>query len=261
MTSDNRQTSIDTGYEDLCLNPPASHPIYLDGLDLKEALVSVGSQEALRVLDYGCGSSPYQGLWPKSEYIRADYMPSPGVTHILEETGTVPEPDASFDMVLSTQVMEHVRDPEIYLREVARLLKPGGKFICTTHGTFHDHGCPWDFQRWTLDGLCRDVERVGLKTERAAKLTAGPRALMTMLQCHGDHFRPAGGTLSKLLCGAFRKGFRSLREPLNRWAGRAFPSSAILERSDKPDSEYNHQSFYIGIMVVASKPGASPANA
>lgn len=255
MTSDNRQTSIDTEYADLCLNPPPSHPLYLHWVDLKAALLSVASEDALRVLDYGCGMSPYKSLWPRSEYIRADYMTSPGLTHVLEETGTVPEPDGSFDVILSTQVMEHLRDPEIHLREAARLLKPGGRLICTTHGTFHDHGCPWDFQRWTLDGLCRDVEKTGLKIERSAKLTAGARGLMTMLQCHADNFRPnGGGGLTNLLCGAFRKGFRSFRVPLNRWADRAFPSSAILEGGGNPSPNFHHLSFYIGVMVVASKP-------
>jgi SAM-dependent methyltransferase len=251
MTPDH---SIDTSYVEQCLNPPASHPLYLHWLDLRDALKSVASQEAIRMLDYGCGSSPYRSFWPKSEYIRADYLITPGLNHVLEETGTVPEPDASFDLVLSTQVMEHLRDPEIHLREAARLLKPGGRLICTTHGTFHDHGCPWDFQRWTLDGLCRDVEKAGLKIERSAKLTAGARGLMTMLQCHGDNFRPSGGAVSNLLCGVFRQGLRRFREPLNRWAGRVFPSSAILDRSENPDDPYNHQSFYVGVMVVASKP-------
>jgi SAM-dependent methyltransferase len=223
-------------------------------VDLKAALSSVASDEPLRVLDYGCGMSPYKSLWPRSEYVRVDYMTSPGLTHVLEETGTVPEPDGSFDVVLSTQVMEHLRDPEIHLREAARLLKPGGRLICTTHGTFHDHGCPWDFQRWTIDGICRDVEATGLKIERAAKLTAGARALMTMVQCHGDNFRPSGGGVSELLCGIFRKALRSLRQPLNRWADRAFPASAILERTGNPAPDFHHQTFYIGVMVVGTKP-------
>jgi SAM-dependent methyltransferase len=50
----------------------------------------------------------------------------------------IPEPDASFDWVLSNSVLEHIDPIEPVLKEVARLLRPNGKFILTVPGPgFH----------------------------------------------------------------------------------------------------------------------------
>ena len=40
--------------------------------------------------------------------------------------------DNTFDVVISFQVIEHIQDDETFVKEIARVLKPGGKFICTT---------------------------------------------------------------------------------------------------------------------------------
>ncbi len=51
---------------------------------------------------------------------------------------SVPEPDRSFDWVLSNSVLEHIDDIDVVLTEVARLLRPGGRFIFTVPGDgFH----------------------------------------------------------------------------------------------------------------------------
>lgn len=56
---------------------------------------------------------------------------------VLIQNGQVPLPDGVFDMALSDNVLEHVDDPITFLREVNRLLKPGGKFIFRTPNLFH----------------------------------------------------------------------------------------------------------------------------
>jgi SAM-dependent methyltransferase len=45
---------------------------------------------------------------------------------------SLPLPDASFDLVLCTQVIEHLLDPALGLRELARVLAPGGRLVITT---------------------------------------------------------------------------------------------------------------------------------
>ena len=88
-------------------------------------------------------------------------MAYPGLDYLTDTDGRVPEVAERFDLVLSTQVAEHLVNPACYFSEAFRLLKPGGRLIVTTHGVWEDHGAPHDFQRWTAVGLARDLARAG----------------------------------------------------------------------------------------------------
>src|SRR6266567_642761 len=159
------------------LYPRASSYLYLHLVDLREALDFYRTSEKISILDYGCGGSPYRDLFPNSEYIRADFTPCEGLDLLLPADSSIPVSDNTFDMVLSTQVLEHVPESVNYVAECFRVLKPGGFLVLTTHGLFEDHGCPYDFQRWTADGLRLLLERAGFRIRGAKKLTCGPRAL------------------------------------------------------------------------------------
>lgn len=120
-----------------------------------------------RVLDYGCADVPYRRFFgPDVDFIAADLPGNPHATLLLRDDGTVPAPDDSFDAVLSTQVLEHVVDPGLYLRECRRVLRPGGRLLLSTHGIFVYHPDPVDLWRWTCDGLRHVVEQAGLEVVR-----------------------------------------------------------------------------------------------
>ena len=68
--------------------------------------------------------------------------------------------------MLSTQVLEHVSDPRLYLAEAFRVLRPGGRMLLSTHGTFSYHPDPVDYWRWTCAGLRRIVVAEGFEVER-----------------------------------------------------------------------------------------------
>ncbi len=68
---------------------------------------------------------------------------------VLREDGTTSTPDQFAEIVLSTQVLEHVGDPVAYLREAFRMLKPGGLLMLSTHGLWLYHADPSDY--WRLD--------------------------------------------------------------------------------------------------------------
>jgi SAM-dependent methyltransferase len=120
-----------------------------------------------RVLDYGCGDAPYRSLLPGGvSYEGADLPGNPDATLELTGLGAVPGADRAFDLVLSTQVLEHVDDPGLYLSEAFRVLRPGGRLLLTTHGTFVWHPDPGDYWRWTSQGLQRAVTNAGFEIER-----------------------------------------------------------------------------------------------
>ena len=120
-----------------------------------------------RVLDYGCADAPYRGFFPRGvEYVGADLEGNLDAALVLNSDGTVPAPDASFDAVMSTQVLEHVADPVLYLSECYRVLRPGGRLLLSTHGIFVYHPDPVDLWRWTCSGLQKAVVDAGFEVRR-----------------------------------------------------------------------------------------------
>lgn len=151
---------------------------YLHLSDLREGLLQVLPKRPGRVLDYGCGGSPYCSMMDSKTYHRADFPGTDGLDFLLQPDVKVQTPDHDYDLILSTQVLEHVPEPVQYLAECRRMLRPGGSLILSTHGTFHEHACPHDYWRWTADGLRITLERAGFRISRLLKLTTGPRALL-----------------------------------------------------------------------------------
>jgi SAM-dependent methyltransferase len=79
----------------------------------------------------------------------ADY-PS---TDVVAVNHSLPFQDGVFDAVLSLHVLEHVKDPFQSARELARVLKPGGRLLCVVPLLAPEHGFPFHFFNMTRSGL------------------------------------------------------------------------------------------------------------
>jgi SAM-dependent methyltransferase len=129
---------------------------------LVSALAVPAAPAGSKVLDYGCAERPYRSLFGAGvDYVGADLAGNRDADVNLNSDGTVPEAAAQFDLVLSTQVLEHVADPTLYVSECFRVLKPGGVLVITTHGLMHYHPDPVDYWRWTSAGFERLLSGAG----------------------------------------------------------------------------------------------------
>src|SRR4051812_25937907 len=82
-----------------------------------------------RVADVGAGRAPYRELFAHADYVTIDWANSlhGDAFDVVAPAHDIPEPDASFDVVLCTQVLEHVPNPREVLGELHRLLRDGGR--------------------------------------------------------------------------------------------------------------------------------------
>lgn len=117
------------------------------------------------ILDYGCGSMPYKNLFlPRaSKYIGVDIGRNKKADILVKENQKIPLKDGSVDIVISTQVLEHVGSVDFYLKQCHRLLKRNGFLILSTHGIWPYHLYPGDYHRWTKEGLAREIEKTEFK--------------------------------------------------------------------------------------------------
>ena len=105
-----------------------------------------------RVLDAGAGDQPYRQHFAHCDYEAADFEKvdrSYAKSTYVCDLSAIPVADAYFDAILFNQVMEHLPEPLDVLRELHRVLRPGGRMICTAPLFFEEHEKPYDFYRYT----------------------------------------------------------------------------------------------------------------
>jgi SAM-dependent methyltransferase len=113
-----------------------------------------------RILDAGAGELRFKPFCAHLDYVSQDFGQYEGqgdgkglqtgvwdtkLIDLVCDIAAIPEPDASFDAILCTEVLEHVPDPTKALDEFARLLKPGGKLVLTAPFASLVHFAPYHF--------------------------------------------------------------------------------------------------------------------
>jgi SAM-dependent methyltransferase len=118
-----------------------------------------------RVLDVGAGSAPYRELFEHAEYMTADWEQSVhvegGPPDMTASAEALPIEDRSFDVVLNTQVLEHVPEPKRVLGELHRVLVEDGRLHLTVPLVWELHELPHDYYRYTPSSLAYLLADVG----------------------------------------------------------------------------------------------------
>jgi SAM-dependent methyltransferase len=154
---------------------PGEHPYnWLAHRQLDTVLGRAAREHARgRLVDIGCGLKPYRRLFAGfvTEHVGVDHPDSPHADTAVDVLATayaIPEPDASYDTALMSEVLEHLERPLDALREAHRLLRPGGKIILTTPLVWVLHEEPRDFYRYTpyaLEHLLADAGFAEIRVE------------------------------------------------------------------------------------------------
>lgn len=76
---------------------------------------------------------------------------------------SIPVENNSFDVVILSEVLEHIYDPKLVLKEAYRVLKSGGKALICTPFVYNLHADPYDFARYTDQWFNRTLSGIGFK--------------------------------------------------------------------------------------------------
>lgn len=154
------------------------------------------------VLDVGAADGWVAAQLESAEkYISLDY-PDTAVRlygtrpDVFADASCLPFADASIEAVACYEVLEHVRQPDAVLAEIARVLAPGGMVELTMPFLYPVHDAPYDYQRWTPHGWSRSLTKAGLVAEemeaRSHSLHAAATAMCLSLAGSFLHLTPAG---------------------------------------------------------------------
>ncbi len=202
---------------DARLDPPLSMPTYAVRAPLARWLAAEADRAAAdlgryRLLDAGCGEKPYAPLFlpHAAEYVGLDTAPHVDAD-LVGPIEAIPASDDAFDVVLCIQVLEHVDDPALAVRELHRVTRPGGRVLLSTHGAMVYHPNPSDPWRWTHEGLDRLFRANGDWASVTVSPGSGTAASLAMLNAiYLEHvlrrtpLRPLSGPVVSLLNRAAR---------------------------------------------------------
>ncbi len=225
----------------------------------------MGEVQSLRVLDLGAGmggfavavalagarvtACEYNPAYCRIIRLRAArYRLSLPIINAAGEA--LPLPNAAFDLVVAWDVIEHVKDPVAVLRELARVLRPGGHALITAINRrawidphYHMRGINW---------LPRPLAELVIELRGRTKRGAAFRDMQRLSEMHYFHYHELvrlcnqlGFTVTDLREQALLAGQLPSRKPLRRAIRR------VLRRMGLEQTAYRWQRrFYAGMFEL-----------
>lgn len=143
------------------------NPFFIARRGLAKNIKQLSSEISGKILDVGCGTKPYKDFFNFIEYIGLEF--DTGIDNEKKSAdyyydGKIfPFQSESFDSVICNQVLEHIFEPEDFLKETFRVLKPKGKLLLTVPFVWDEHEQPFDFARYSSFGLKHLLNRAGFR--------------------------------------------------------------------------------------------------
>lgn len=205
-------------YHRLPVPPSTNYNLDQLGLDPYDLVPAGGI-----VLDIGCGSNGPRYAFTSPDpttrsfrIIGIDITSSCGVA-VLADAHALPVASQSIDAVVCVSVLEYVQEPFTVVREIHRVLRPGGVVYLSAPFVFPDHAPPDDLYRFSPNGirsLARDFDEIRVGSNR------GPASAFCHVLVHflaislSFNSRPVYG----VLVDVFRWGLFWIKY-LDRWIG------------------------------------------
>lgn len=200
-----------------------------------------------KVLDAGAGPCTYKSLFTHCDYKAQDFAAYEGDDHqygeldYISDIADIPVGDGSFDVIICTEVFEHVPNPGLVVKEFSRILREGGKLIITAPLGSGIHMAPYHFYGgFSPYWYIYNFEKYGFEPES---------------------IRPNGGYFK--LYGQESQRFLTMLTPATRWRKMLFfPLKAVLAiwfRLIMPvichylDNLDKEKEFTAGYFVVATR--------
>lgn len=143
------------------------NPFYLARTALLKEIKQLGNNIKGKTLDVGCGTKPYQKYFASSEYVGLEIETQTNnqvkQADVYYDGKIFPFEKATFDSVLSNQVLEHVFNPTEFLTEINRVLKVGGCLLLSVPFVWDEHEQPYDYARYSSFGLKYLLEQHGFE--------------------------------------------------------------------------------------------------
>lgn len=187
-------------------------PVALEDRSIRSAMKLASAYARGLTVDVGCGLKPYQDVFAGriTAYLGVDIdPPTATAADVCGDSLALPIKSAIADTVVSNQTIEHVRSPERFMSEVARILKPKGVAIITAPFVWCLHRKPEDYYRFTryaLEHLCREsgLEVLELRERHGAYAAIGQMlSLMIHLQQKDVKWKVMAGKLMTVPIQAF----------------------------------------------------------
>ncbi len=177
-------------------------------------------------LDIGAQTGPYKAAFPNR--VAIDIVPRDGIAVVTDAQALGLASD-TFDVVLCTEVLEHLPEPQAAIDEMFRVLKPGGTLLLTTRFLFPIHDAPHDYFRFTKFGLLYLVRRFDAVTIEEETTTVG--AIAVLVQRLGLQTDSVGGGLGRatwLLLARLIRPFSGLIRREYGDSRRLTPTSGVM---------------------------------
>lgn len=139
------------------------NPFYFARKGLYEKISNIAPKLQGSILDVGCGSKPYENLFNTYSYVGLEVNRKNKRADLYYDGKIFPCEDKSFDNIISNEVLEHVFEPDLFLKEMYRVLKDDGRILLTVPFVWDEHEQPNDFGRYTSYGLKYILEKNGFE--------------------------------------------------------------------------------------------------